>query len=795
MEHNTHRLASSGGSNGEGGRARDKLSHFYGLDNGHVEEKVEHAVARKQSLKSTVRKLTPGSQSANSSPYDINSANFDADLFVAKLVGEASLSQLMAQEGEIVRQIQGLDSDMQTLVYENYNKFIAATETIKKMRVDFRGMEEQMEQLASSMSSITTFSSQISDKLRSRRQDVARLSSAHSTLQKLQFVLELPNKLTESIQDGHPGQAVADWLRAERALTHYKDMASFAGIQEDCEKIMEDLKASLRDKLADQHCEGEQLGEAVELLRQLGTPSDQLCDSYLHHCAGALCPYLDILELQADILAGEVENRDVTSVVIMDPLEFVDEGCNKFLAELCLSATGFTNTFTNSGTGTLDPSASVKLAVWVEELVSRYLKVMGKRLSQEKNQAECAILVRSLDRFHRRLTATSRIVPGLDMAKSGLDVVLIVSKEFCKAASLQLEEKLHETMMDARQAIAQPRKGTDTALNLQEISTSLLTSIAESVRNTFDTLQTFLDPELSFSSKTYFRTTFCLSMVQEGVLMAHFNQIVSVCSKFSSGRSVPPALLLLLSRTCLDLHISTTTYLASLLSEQFQLLDQANLSSVNSALSNVSQALLDSYVQAQAADLSLMLRKSVEARDWLSTVEPRSVRAVMKRVVEDVTIIDEQVGQLYEEGQKKVRSSDSSRTFGGHRSRSVFSSYNSSNLDSSLASNIQKLFSEKIDYFAPVAPSKVSVLTGIIKLGLKTLLECVRLKTFGRYGLQQMQVDCHYLQLYLWRFVEDEAVVHHLLDEVLGSALHRSLEQPPQLMEPSVVEVICDKGG
>ena len=31
-----------------------------------------------------------------------------------------------------------------------------------------------------------------------------------------------------------------------------------------------------------------------------------------------------------------------------------------------------------------------------------------------------------------------------------------------------------------------------------------------------------------------------------------------------------------------------------------------------------------------------------------------------------------------------------------------------------------------------------------------------RLKTFARFGLQQIQVDCHYLQLYLWRFVEDE---------------------------------------
>jgi len=42
---------------------------------------------------------------------------------------------------------------------------------------------------------------------------------------------------------------------------------------------------------------------------------------------------------------------------------------------------------------------------------------------------------------------------------------------------------------------------------------------------------------------------------------------------------------------------------------------------------------------------------------------------------------------------------------------------------------------------------------------LQTFLECVRLRTFGRYGLQQIQVDTHYLQLYLWRFVADEKYV------------------------------------
>lgn len=40
---------------------------------------------------------------------------------------ECSLSELMDHETCMVKQIRSLDSDMQTLVYENYNKFISAT--------------------------------------------------------------------------------------------------------------------------------------------------------------------------------------------------------------------------------------------------------------------------------------------------------------------------------------------------------------------------------------------------------------------------------------------------------------------------------------------------------------------------------------------------------------------------------------------------------------------------------------------------------------------------------------------
>ena len=76
-------------------------------------------------------------------------------------------------------------------------------------------------------------------------------------------------------------------------------------------------------------------------------------------------------------------------------------------------------------------------------------------------------------------------------------------------------------------------------------------------------------------------------------------------------------------------------------------------------------------------------------------------------------------------------------------------------------------------------------------MALKTLMECVRTKTFSRFGFQQMQVDVSYLNLYLWRFVSDEELVVFMLDEVMISAVHRCPDPVP--MEQSVVEVICDR--
>ena len=66
-------------------------------------------------------------------PCNINGAHFEPEVYLGKLLKERSLAELMDKETEMVRHIKALDSDMQTLVYENYNKFISATDTIRKV--------------------------------------------------------------------------------------------------------------------------------------------------------------------------------------------------------------------------------------------------------------------------------------------------------------------------------------------------------------------------------------------------------------------------------------------------------------------------------------------------------------------------------------------------------------------------------------------------------------------------------------------------------------------------------------
>ncbi|XP_063344193.1 vacuolar protein sorting-associated protein 51 homolog [Pelmatolapia mariae] len=781
-------------------------------------------------------------------PCDINGPHFDPELYLNKLRRECSLTELMDQETCMVRQIRSLDSDMQTLVYENYNKFISATDTIRKMKNDFKKMEDEMDCLSANMAAITEFSARISGTLQDQHAQITKLSGVHTLLRKLQFLFELPARLNKCLELQAYAQAVNTHRRARCVLQQYSHLPSFKGIQDDCHAIMDKLAQELRQKFRDGGSSAKDLSECVELLLQLDEPAEELCDKFLSHAQSRL--ESDLQGLEAEIRPypstatkdasahglssatapgsptdGSPKNSSLPSPASnTDILEFIDRGCNEFVSSLCLVITSYQELFINHAqkgelaSKNIPQMANGKLHAFVDDLAARYFMLVERRIQEEKGVGDNSLLVRALDRFHRRLQAVAKLLPGSAVPNKGTEIVIRAATERVKQYLSALQSFYMDSLTDVRQALATPRlsvagtsvagpaSGRDAPTSLPELLSSLSASILNQIKSVLASVHLFTAKDITFSNKPYFKGEFCSKGVRESLVVSFIKFVCQSSRQFcetagDKGGSTPPALLLLLSRLCLDYETSTISYILTLTDEQFLVQHHSPVTPVTTLCAEAREAaqkLLNHYVKVQGLIISQMLRKSVETRDWVNTIEPRNVRAVMKRVVEDTTSIDVQVGLLYEEGVRKAHSSDSSkRTFSVYSSsrqqaRYAASYTPSAPMDTNLLSNIHKLFSERIDIFSSVEFNKVSVMTGIIKISLKTFLECVRLRTFGRYGLQQIQVDCHYLQMYLWRFVSDENLVHFLLDEIVGSAAHRCLDPAP--MEQSVIEVICERG-
>lgn len=695
--------------------------------------------------------------------FDINSSNFNPDIFLKKKLKENSLKDIMDEEQIIVSETQRLHSEMQTLVYENYNKFISATDTIKNMKRDFKQMETEMDLLASNMNSITSFSDQISNTLHDSREKITKLSNIYSLLQRLQFLYKLPNKLSQLYEEGNYAQAVDDYLHTQQVLNNYAHLESFHGIQTDCLQIVEDIKTKLKDQFKNKEASAKDVTVSVELLLKLGEPTDNLYSEIISHAN-------DKLSDQLEIITSDNAGQDL--------IEFVDIVNNGYLSDLCLFVTSYNDMFaSNSDHSEIARDVLIK---FMESRVNELMEAIEKRFYKDVGaHCDSAITVRALDKLYSKLSSSSVFDPSLQLNKRSTELISNICKMECNVQLGTLEEHLAEWVRSVRQALAVAPAGqpADSA----ELLTSLVLTTVEKLKTVLHDLTSFIDRDISFSQDKDFLKIFTMDGVYTGLSLEFLRRMIAVALSFVTSSPQPSsATLLILAKMCLEFHSSHVNYLLNLTMEYFWINDSKKVSAdkeeLCKAMHDAAQQLVNHYVKIQGNLINQMIRKSVETREWGRSVEPRTPRAVVRRVVEEIAAADSILTPLFP-APAPAPSSDSSR----HRPWSNHSLH-----------HVSRIFSEKVDLFSPVQFDKTSILTGVIKINLKTLLECVRLRTFNKFGLQQIQVDTHYLQLYLWKYVSDENIIHSLLDEILGSAVHRCLD--PILMEPSVVEILCERG-
>ncbi|XP_063717211.1 vacuolar protein sorting-associated protein 51 homolog [Symsagittifera roscoffensis] len=870
----------------DGRRHRGMLASYYGLAATSPTDSPENASG------SEVRSDAVAVKASESlDPCDLDSSAFSPDLYLNKIKKEKSLTELMDTEHEMVRQIRLLDNDMQTLVYENYNKFISATDTIKKMKTDFHKMEEEMSELRESMGAIGRHSQSIDQSLHTGRDQIQKLSGVHRMLKKLKLLFELPSRISNCIDVRAYNQAVRYYTKSSKILEKYEHISSFRAIREECDEIIVGLVSKLEAQLGERSVSPRQLSQAVELLLELGQSPSKLCAQYLLHAQEKLDGDLAQLTGQVKRIipqntspsqeqttdsektkaqkdesklpggeesekegkkgGGGNEFKEDMSGLYIDVLEYVDIGCNGFVTNISLVISTYQNLFMKTSSGDVLTEMTNQLNEFAQSNLERYIDLIRQRIEFELSElcgkedvelGSTVFLVRALDRFYRRIVPLDKLISTLEVGKRSLALICHAGKAMCNRYYQILQQYFLDGVLTLRQQIVQQQQSHSPkhivasvqsaggrvgpsgssaggSITLSDMLATLEQNVVEKLKAVLTTLHSFAAPDVTFACRPEFSDEFSKSDVREGVVVKFIKFVLQHAQEMSEKMeqktvSQSPTILAVMSRLCLDYNQMSISYMLSIADEQFRIKDKSSLTPV-ATLSNMAQAtakkIVTHFVKVQGLHISLMIRKSVETRDWINTIEPRTVRAVMKRVVEDITSVDKYVGQLYEEGKRKERSSDSGRRsysrFGANtfspssavsgtasRNRGPYTQSNNAagNFNTSLITNIQKLFSEKVDVFMAVDFNRVSIMTGIVKICLKTLLECVRVRTFGKFGLQQMQVDCAYLQNFLERFVSDELIVNCLLEEAVTSAAHRCLDAAP--MEPSVIELICERG-
>ena len=202
----------------------------------------------------------------------IDSVNFDVDAYVKNVLSCSSVKDLVAKDIRMVQEIKAIDSDLQMLVYENYAKFISATDTIKRMKVNVEAMDVDMSTVLGRMKTISSSSTVLDSKLEASRNKVDKLVRVKRLLERLQFLTHLPESLAKMIHNEEYKEAVKLYNKTISILKNHSDILSFKNIQERTELMMRDLRSRVMHFLDMRELDCTKLTYYVSILHLMDAP-------------------------------------------------------------------------------------------------------------------------------------------------------------------------------------------------------------------------------------------------------------------------------------------------------------------------------------------------------------------------------------------------------------------------------------------------------------------------------------------------------------------------------------------
>ena len=178
------------------------------------------------------------------SPLDLDA--FDSLGYTRDCLKKLSIDDLLTVDDDLVNSVQNLDSTMQTLVYENYSKFISATDAIRNIGKSVDKASEEMFRLLSVMEEVDEGAKEVDEDLKESREVVADKLRVRRQLSRVDKLLNLPATLREDVENMRYTLAAKRFTSSRAILSkHSASFSSLAKIETECNRIMSELTKRL----------------------------------------------------------------------------------------------------------------------------------------------------------------------------------------------------------------------------------------------------------------------------------------------------------------------------------------------------------------------------------------------------------------------------------------------------------------------------------------------------------------------------------------------------------------------
>ncbi|RNF16091.1 Vps51/Vps67 protein [Trypanosoma conorhini] len=237
----------SAGSTERRRRIREQLREFYG-----------------DPTASRERHPVEGGKAGTSPEMDVDSEFFNVGRYVTDLLRRESLKELVEADTQLLRSVRHLDGELQELVYQNYAKFISATDTIREMRDNITEMDAKLQALSSNVENIDEVSKSITDKLQSHRSRIEEMILTNRMLRKVQFLVELADTMRRLIERQEYTACVKYWVVGDSFFAKHTNLSSITKIHDECRALAGQLYAKLQETVVTTSLEDP---EAMDVIR------------------------------------------------------------------------------------------------------------------------------------------------------------------------------------------------------------------------------------------------------------------------------------------------------------------------------------------------------------------------------------------------------------------------------------------------------------------------------------------------------------------------------------------------